>query len=60
MGKLPHPKSKIKALIEVQKIASDIRGLVLLENCNKLFDSKLRAIVIVAKRGLKINKTKKK
>jgi len=53
MGTLPKPKNAKEALSEILKISQDKRGhLLLSDECNWL-ELKLKAIGILAKRGLK-------
>jgi len=55
MGKLPHPKTKQDALTEIRRIATDKRGHLLLTDHCEWLGLKLKAIAIMAKRGLAAN-----
>jgi hypothetical protein len=52
-GKIPHPKTKHEALIEIRKISLDKRGHVLLEDHCAWLELKLKVIGILAYRGLR-------
>jgi hypothetical protein len=56
MGKLPKPKNKGEVLFEIRKIASDTRGHLLLEEHCDWLTLKLKAIRIMAFRGLKLDR----
>lgn len=52
MEKLPTIKSKTEALKEIIKIANNKQSHLLLEDCVDWLNYKMRAIKIIAKRGL--------
>ena len=53
IGSIPPIKNKKHALQEILRIAKDKRTHVLLQDCNDWLHTKMRVIVILAKRGLK-------
>jgi hypothetical protein len=60
MGKLPHPKTAEDALKEILNISNDKRGHITWEDSCKWLELKLKAISIIAKRGIaKIDKLPK-
>ena len=56
MGKLPKIKDRLHALREVLYVASDKRGHVLLSDHCDWLELKLRAIAVLAKRGIRKKK----
>jgi hypothetical protein len=56
MGKLPKPKNAKDALVEIRKISLDKRSHILKDDHIEWLELKLKAIGILAKRGLTVKK----
>jgi len=52
IGKLPQNKTVKEDLVEILRIASDKRGHIMRDDCIDWLELKMKAIRIMAKRGL--------